>query len=251
MTHSEEQDTHFGFSRVSPSEKTEKVREVFDSVATRYDIMNDLMSFGLHRLWKRHTVSIAKLRPGSKVLDLAGGTGDVSKLLSKSMKGTGTVVLSDINQSMLMLGRDRFIDENMADNIICVQANAQYLPFPDYEFDLVTIAFGLRNVTDKDQALREIYRVLKPGAKVLILEFSELQLASLEKTYDKFSFEILPKIGEVVAKDSDSYRYLAESIRTHPNQQTLLQMMTDAGFERCKYHNVLGGIVAIHEGLRL
>lgn len=251
MTHSEEQDTHFGFSRVSPSEKTEKVREVFDSVATRYDIMNDLMSFGLHRLWKRHTVSIAKLRPGSKVLDLAGGTGDVSKLLSKSMKGTGTVVLSDINQSMLMLGRDRFIDENMADNIICVQANAQYLPFPDYEFDLVTIAFGLRNVTDKDQALREIYRVLKPGAKVLILEFSELQLASLEKAYDKFSFEILPKIGEVVAKDSDSYRYLAESIRTHPNQQTLLQMMTDAGFERCKYHNVLGGIVAIHEGLRL
>lgn len=251
MTHSEEQDTHFGFSRVSPSEKTEKVREVFDSVATRYDIMNDLMSFGLHRLWKRHTVSIAKLRPGSKVLDLAGGTGDVSKLLSKSMKGTGTVVLSDINQSMLMLGRDRFIDENMADNIICVQANAQYLPFPDYEFDLVTIAFGLRNVTDKDQALREIYRVLKPGAKVLILEFSELQLASLEKVYDKFSFEILPKIGEVVAKDSDSYRYLAESIRTHPNQQTLLQMMTDAGFERCKYHNVLGGIVAIHEGFRL
>jgi len=251
MTHSEEQDTHFGFSRVSPSEKTEKVLEVFDSVATRYDLMNDLMSFGLHRLWKRHTVSIAKLRPGSKVLDLAGGTGDVSKLLSKSMKGTGTVVLSDINQSMLMLGRDRFIDENMADNIICVQANAQYLPFPDYEFDLVTIAFGLRNVTDKDQALREIYRVLKPGAKVLILEFSELQLASLEKAYDKFSFEILPKIGEVVAKDSDSYRYLAESIRTHPNQQTLLQMMTDAGFERCKYHNVLGGIVAIHEGLRL
>ncbi len=251
MTHSEEQDTHFGFSRVSPSEKTEKVREVFDSVATRYDIMNDLMSFGLHRLWKRHTVSIAKLRPGSKVLDLAGGTGDVSKLLSKSMKGTGTVVLSDINQSMLMLGRDRFIDENMADNIICVQANAQYLPFPDYEFDLVTIAFGLRNVTDKDQALCEIYRVLKPGSKVLILEFSELQLASLEKAYDKFSFEILPKIGEVVAKDSDSYRYLAESIRTHPNQQTLLQMMADAGFERCKYHNVLGGIVALHEGFRL
>ncbi len=251
MTNSEEQDTHFGFSRVSPSEKTEKVGEVFDSVATRYDIMNDLMSFGLHRLWKRHTVSIAKLRPGSKVLDLAGGTGDVSKLLSKSMKGTGTVVLSDINQSMLMLGRDRFIDENMADNIICVQANAQYLPFPDYEFDLVTIAFGLRNVTDKDQALCEIYRVLKPGSKVLILEFSELQLASLEKAYDKFSFEILPKIGEVVAKDSDSYRYLAESIRTHPNQQTLLQMMADAGFERCKYHNVLGGIVAIHEGLRL
>ena len=251
MTNSEEQNTDFGFTRVSPTEKTEKVREVFDSVATRYDIMNDLMSFGLHRLWKRHTVSIAKLRQGSKVLDLAGGTGDVSRLLSKSMKGTGTVILSDINQSMLTLGRDRFIDENMADNIQCVQANAQYLPFPEYEFDLVTIAFGLRNVTDKAQALREIYRVLKPGAKLLILEFSELQLSSLMSVYDKFSFEILPRIGEIVAKDPDSYRYLAESIRTHPNQETLLEMMTDEGFERCKYHNVLGGIVAIHEGLKL
>lgn len=251
MASSDEQETDFGFTRVTPQEKTEKVREVFDSVASRYDVMNDLMSFGMHRLWKRHTVSIAKLRQGSKVLDLAGGTGDVSRLLAKSMNGTGTVILSDINQPMLMLGRDRCIDENLARNIVCVQANAQYLPFSDYEFDLVTIAFGLRNVTDKGQALREIYRVLKPGAKLLILEFSELQLTSLTSVYEKFSFDILPKIGEFVAKDADSYRYLAESIRTHPNQEKLMDMMIDAGFERCKYHNLLGGVVAIHEGLRL
>ena len=159
MTTSNEQETHFGFARVSPTEKTKKVREVFDSVAPKYDIMNDLMSFGMHRLWKRHTVAIANLRPNSKVLDLAGGTGDVSRLLAKSMKGTGMVILSDINQSMLMHGRDKCIDQNMADSIVCVQANAQYLPFPEFEFDLVTMAFGLRNVTDKAQALREIHRV--------------------------------------------------------------------------------------------
>ena len=251
MTTSNEQETHFGFARVSPTEKTKKVREVFDSVAPKYDIMNDLMSFGMHRLWKRHTVAIANLRPNSKVLDLAGGTGDVSRLLAKSMKGTGMVILSDINQSMLMHGRDKCIDQNMADSIVCVQANAQYLPFPEFEFDLVTMAFGLRNVTDKAQALREIHRVLRPGAKLLVLEFSELQLSSLAGVYDRFSFDVLPRLGEVIAKDPDSYRYLAESIRLHPNQETLLAMMVDAGFERCKYHNLLGGIVAIHEGLRL
>lgn len=248
---SNEEQTDFGFTRVTPQEKTEKVKEVFDSVASRYDIMNDLMSFGMHRLWKRHVVSIAKLQPGSRVLDLAGGTGDVSRLLAKAMKNTGTVVLSDINQPMLMLGRDRCIDQNLAQNIVCVQADAQHLPFSDFDFDLVTIAFGLRNVTNKDQALREIYRVLKPGAKALILEFSELKLASLAGAYDKFSFDILPKLGELIAKDADSYRYLAESIRTHPNQEKLLNMMIAAGFERCKYQNVLGGVVAIHEGMRL
>lgn len=246
-----EEQTDFGFTRVTPQEKTQKVKEVFDSVASRYDIMNDLMSFGMHRLWKRHVVSIAKLRAGSRVLDLAGGTGDVSRLLAKAMKNTGTVVLSDINQPMLMLGRDRCIDQNMAQNIVYVQADAQRLPFSDFDFDLVTIAFGLRNVTDKVQALREIFRVLKPGGKALILEFSELKLASLASTYDKFSFDILPKLGELIAKDADSYRYLAESIRTHPNQEKLLDMMNDAGFERCKYQNILGGVVAIHEGMRL
>lgn len=247
----DETHTDFGFERVSPADKTRRVREVFDSVASKYDVMNDLMSFGLHRFWKRHAVSVAKLRAGAKVLDLAGGTGDVSRLMANALRGNGTVVLSDINQPMLMIGRDRCIDENLSHTILCVQADAQALPFPEFDFDLVTIAFGLRNVTDKNLALREIYRVLKPGAKVLILEFSEFKVSTLSGLYDRFSFDILPKLGKAIANDADSYRYLAESIRTHPNQEKLRNMMVEAGFERCQFHNLLGGIVALHEGMRL
>lgn len=243
--------TDFGFTRVTAQEKTTRVREVFDSVASNYDLMNDLMSFGLHRFWKRFMVASAKLRPGAHVLDLAGGTGDIARLLSKSLNGTGTVVLSDINQPMLMIGRDRCIDENLAENIVFAQADAQQLPFSNYEFDLVTIAFGLRNVTDKQLALEEMFRVLKPGGKAFILEFSKLEIDALAPAYDKFSFDILPKLGEIVAGDSDSYRYLAESIRTHPDQASLMSMMENAGFERCKYRNILGGVVAMHEGMRL
>ncbi|MGR8948869.1 MAG: bifunctional demethylmenaquinone methyltransferase/2-methoxy-6-polyprenyl-1,4-benzoquinol methylase UbiE [Gammaproteobacteria bacterium] len=246
-----DQQTDFGFTTVSAGEKTRKVREVFDSVASKYDLMNDLMSFGLHRFWKKFMVAAARLRPGARVLDLAGGTGDISRLLAKSLNGTGTVVLTDINQSMLMIGRDRCIDENLDENITYAQVDAQQLPFDDYEFDLVTIAFGLRNVTDKNLALGEIFRVLKPGSKLLILEFSKLQVNALTPIYDRFSFDVLPKIGQVVAKDAASYRYLAESIRQHPDQQTLVAMMNEAGFERCKFHNILGGVVALHEGMRL
>ena len=243
--------TNFGFTQVTAEEKTIRVREVFDSVASKYDLMNDLMSFGLHRFWKRFMVASAKLRPGAHVLDLAGGTGDIARLLSKSLNGTGTVVLSDINQSMLMLGRDRCIDDNAVNNIVFAQVDAQELPFAEYAFDLVTIAFGLRNVTDKQCVLTEIFRVLKPGGKVLILEFSKLELNTMSAAYDKFSFSILPKLGEMVAGDGDSYRYLAESIRTHPDQASLLAMMQQAGFERCRFRNLLGGIVALHEGMRL
>ena len=246
-----EQTTDFGFTQVSAEQKTRKVREVFDSVATKYDVMNDLMSFGMHRFWKRFMVAAAKLQPGAKALDLAGGTGDISRLLAQSLKGTGTVVLSDINQSMLSIGRDRCIDENLDDNIVYTQVDAQQLPFEDFEFDLVTIAFGLRNVTDKALALGEIFRVLKPGGKLLILEFSKLQVSSLAAVYDKFSFDVLPKIGQAVAKDAASYRYLAESIRKHPDQDALIELMGDAGFERCRYSNILGGVVALHEGMRL
>lgn len=243
--------TDFGFSRVTAEEKTSRVREVFDSVASNYDLMNDLMSFGLHRFWKRFMVSSVKLRPGAKVLDLAGGTGDISRLISESLGDSGTVVLSDINQAMLMIGRDRCIDENVADNVVFTQADAQQLPFGEFEFDLATIAFGLRNVTDKQIALDEIYRVLKPGGKLLILEFSQLQIDSLKPVYDKFSFKLLPRLGQIVAGDSDSYRYLAESIRTHPDQTKLKSMMEQSGYERCHYQNILGGIVALHEGMRL
>ena len=247
----EDEQTDFGFTQVTAQEKTVRVREVFDSVASNYDLMNDLMSFGLHRFWKRFMVASAKLRPGAHVLDLAGGTGDIARLVAKSLNGTGTVVLTDINQPMLMIGRDRCIDENVTENIVFAQADAQQLPFGNFEFDLVTIAFGLRNVTDKGLALKEMFRVLKPGGKALILEFSKLEIDSLSNVYDKFSFKILPRLGEVVAGDGDSYRYLAESIRTHPDQLSLMTMMENAGFERCRYHNILGGVVAMHEGMRL
>jgi demethylmenaquinone methyltransferase/2-methoxy-6-polyprenyl-1,4-benzoquinol methylase len=247
----DEAEVDFGFEHVSREEKTRRVRAVFDSVADSYDVMNDLMSFGLHRLWKRLAVMAARVRPGNDILDLAGGTGDLSRLFARRTGAQGRVVISDINGDMLRVGRDRLLDEGGPDNVSVAQANAEMLPFADRSFDVVSIAFGLRNVTDKDAALNEMYRVLRPGGRALVLEFSELQLRALRPVYDAFSFRVLPRIGQLVAKDADSYRYLAESIRMHPNQETLLAMMQSAGFEQCRYRNMAGGIVALHDGIRL
>jgi demethylmenaquinone methyltransferase/2-methoxy-6-polyprenyl-1,4-benzoquinol methylase len=241
----------FGFENVGAREKTRRVKGVFDSVARRYDLMNDLMSFGLHRIWKRTAVMAARVRPGEVILDLAGGTGDLARLMARGVGPSGHVILSDINAEMLNIGRDRLLDNGAGSNISIAQANAEDLPFADRTFDLVSIAFGLRNVTRKPAALAEMYRVLRPGGRVLVLEFSELKLRALRPAYDAYSLRILPKLGEWVAQDGDSYRYLAESIRRHPNQDALLQMMEDAGFERCRYRNMAGGIVVLHEGTRL
>lgn len=249
MNQKAEETTHFGYKEVAVEEKAGLVRDVFDSVATRYDIMNDLMSMGVHRLWKRDFVGNSGLRPGDHCLDIAGGTGDIAALLSKRVGKTGRVVLSDINQAMLSVGRDRLEDQGMVGNIEYALANAEDLPFSDGEFNLVTIAFGLRNVTDKDQALREMYRVLKPGGKALILEFSEVQSEAMKKMYDVYSFGVLPVLGKFVAQDEDSYRYLAESIRKHPPQEELAGMMRDAGFDEVRYRNLTGGVVAIHSGI--
>jgi len=246
-----ETEVDFGFEHVSPEEKTRRVRAVFDSVAESYDVMNDLMSFGLHRLWKRLAVMAARVRPGNDILDLAGGTGDLGRLFARRTGAHGRVIISDINGDMLRVGRDRLLDEGGPDNVSMAQANAELLPFPDRSFDVVSIAFGLRNVTNKDAALGEMYRVLRPGGRALVLEFSELQLRALRPAYDAFSFRVLPRIGKIVAKDADSYRYLAESIRMHPNQDSLLAMMQAAGFEQCRYRNMAGGIVALHDGIRL
>lgn len=237
--------THFGFQSVPWEEKESKVREVFHSVAKNYDVMNDLMSLGIHRLWKYFTIELSQVRPGQSVLDLAGGSGDLTRLLCKKVGNTGRVVLADINASMLAVGRDRLIDEGLH-AVNFVQANAQSLPFTDNEFHCITMAFGLRNVTDKDAALRSIYRVCKPGGKVMILEFSTPSLPGLKPIYDWYSFHILPKIGRFVANDETSYQYLAESIRMHPNQTTLKNMIEQAGFEDCRYYNLSGGIVALH-----
>ncbi len=242
--------THFGYKDVPVEDKAEHVRGVFDSVAQRYDIMNDLMSAGLHRLWKRHTIDQAAARPGHKVLDLAGGTGDLAIKFARQVGETGHVVLADINAAMLEEGRRRLVDAGIAGNVTIAQVNAEDLPFADATFDRITIAFGLRNVTDKDAALRSMHRVLKPGGKALILEFSEPAKA-LKPAYDLYSFKVLPLIGKVVAKDEDSYQYLAESIRMHPDQETLLGMMREAGFDRCRYQNLAGGIVALHIGYRI
>jgi demethylmenaquinone methyltransferase/2-methoxy-6-polyprenyl-1,4-benzoquinol methylase len=242
--------THFGYQSVPVDEKADHVKDVFDSVASRYDIMNDLMSAGLHRLWKRHTIDQAAARPGHDVLDLAGGTGDLAIKFSRQVGPKGHVVLADINAAMLEQGRRRLVDAGIAGNVTIAQVNAESLPFDDASFDRITIAFGLRNVTDKDAALRSMYRVLKPGGKALILEFSE-PVKSLKPAYDLYSFKVLPFIGKVVADDEDSYQYLAESIRMHPNQETLLGMMKDAGFERSRYQNLAGGIVALHIGYRI
>ena len=245
-----EQTTHFGFKDVPESQKAEKVAEVFHSVAARYDIMNDVLSGGMHRLWKRFTIELSGVRRGHKVLDIAGGTGDLARKFSSLVGPDGEVVLADINASMLKVGRDRLLDKGVAGNINFVQADAEKLPFPDNHFDVVTIAFGLRNVTHKEDALRSMLRVLKPGGRLLILEFSKPSNPLLSKFYDAYSFKFMPLAGKLITDDADSYRYLAESIRMHPDQETLKAMMADAGFERITFHNMTGGIVALHRGIK-
>ena len=242
--------THFGYQTVAADDKAGLVRDVFDSVASRYDIMNDLMSAGLHRLWKRYTVAQAAARPGNVILDLAGGTGDLARAFSKKVGPDGHVVLADINAAMLRQGRTRLVDAGVAGNVTLAQVDAQHLPFSDGTFDCITMAFGLRNVTDKDAALRSMYGTLKPGGKAMILEFSEPSKA-IKPAYDLYSFKVLPTLGKLIARDADSYQYLAESIRVHPDQETLKSMMEDAGFERCRYHNLCAGIVALHIGYRI
>ncbi|MBD3587077.1 bifunctional demethylmenaquinone methyltransferase/2-methoxy-6-polyprenyl-1,4-benzoquinol methylase UbiE [Salinimonas sp. HHU 13199] len=242
--------TDFGFQQVEKSQKASLVANVFDSVAAKYDVMNDLMSFGVHRLWKRYTIDCAGVRAGHKVLDIAGGTGDLTAKFSRLVGPTGSVTLADINLSMLKVGRDKLRDQGLVNNIDYVQADAEALPFPDNSFDVVTMAFGLRNVTEKQNALNSIYRVLKPGGRLLVLEFSKPASEHLSKIYDMYSFHILPRMGQVVANDADSYRYLAESIRMHPDQETLKGMFESAGFEQCDYTNLTGGIVALHRGYK-
>ena len=240
--------THFGFETVNEAEKAKRVAGVFTSVASKYDVMNDLMSAGLHRIWKRYAVRVSGVRSGQKVLDVAGGSADLSRLFLKAVGSSGQVVLTDINNAMLRVGRDRLLDQGIATPT--AQCDAEHLPFPDNYFDCVSIAFGLRNVTHKDAALREMHRVLKPGGRVIVLEFSKVA-KPLEKTYDFYSFKLLPKMGQMIAGDADSYRYLAESIRMHPGQEELKQMMVDAGLERVEYFNLTGGVVAVHRGYKL
>lgn len=245
-----ENKTHFGYQSVDATAKAGMVGEVFDSVASRYDVMNDLMSFGVHRLWKRITVAQAAARAGHSILDLAGGTGDLAAKFSSRVGPQGKVVLADINNAMLSTGRDKLIDSGVASNVEYVQANAECLPFDDDSFDTITMAFGLRNVTDKDKALCSMHRVLKPGGKLLVLEFSKPVLPLLGKAYDAYSFTALPLMGKLVANDAQSYRYLAESIRMHPDQQTLESMLQSAGFSQTSYVNLTGGVVALHKGYK-
>jgi demethylmenaquinone methyltransferase/2-methoxy-6-polyprenyl-1,4-benzoquinol methylase len=247
-THAET--THFGYKTVPVDDKATLVKGVFDSVASRYDIMNDLMSGGLHRLWKRRAIEQAGIRKGQVVLDLAGGTGDLAKEFAGRVGPQGHVVLADINAQMLRQGRSRLVNAGVAGNLSIAQLDAQNLPFADGSFDRIAIAFGLRNVTDKDAALRSMFRVLKPGGKLLILEFSRPHEA-IKPAYDLYSFKVLPVLGQLVANDADSYQYLAESIRMHPDQETLLAMLQQAGFERCRYQNLAGGIVALHSAYRI
>jgi demethylmenaquinone methyltransferase / 2-methoxy-6-polyprenyl-1,4-benzoquinol methylase len=247
----DEPEADFGFVRVPWSEKARRVRGVFDSVAPRYDLMNDAMSLGLHRLWKRFTLARAALHEGQSVLDVAAGSGDLSLGLARKVGSRGRVVVSDINERMLQLGRDRLINRGLVDNIAYALCDAERLPFAERSFHCITIGFGLRNVTDQPAALASAFRVLKPGGQMLILEFSRARLGPLNPLYDAYSFQVLPRLGSVLAGDSASYRYLAESIRRHPDQQTLATMMQAAGFERCRYFNLTGGIVAVHEGYRL
>jgi demethylmenaquinone methyltransferase/2-methoxy-6-polyprenyl-1,4-benzoquinol methylase len=242
--------THFGFRTVDKTEKASLVAGVFHSVAARYDVMNDLMSMGVHRLWKRFTIEVSGVRQGQRVLDIAGGTGDLTAKFSKLVGPAGKVVLADINDAMLKVGRDKLIDLGIAGNVEYIQCDAEKLPFPDNYFDCITIAFGLRNVTDKDAALRSMLRVLKPGGRLLVLEFSKPTNALLSQAYDQYSFKLLPLMGKLVANDEDSYRYLAESIRMHPDQDTLKQMMQNAGFANCEFYNMTGGIVALHKGIK-
>jgi demethylmenaquinone methyltransferase/2-methoxy-6-polyprenyl-1,4-benzoquinol methylase len=242
--------TDFGFQRVSREDKTRRVRSVFDSVADSYDLMNDLMSAGAHRIWKRFTLALANLHAGQRALDVAGGTGDLAAGLARQVGARGLVVLTDINAGMLARGRDRLIDAGLTGNVEYVQANAERLPFADGCFDCITIGFGLRNVTDKAAALASMRRALRPGGQLLVLEFSHPSAPGLAPLFDAYSFRILPLLGRIVARDEASYRYLAESIRMHPNQETLLGMMRAAGLEGCRYHNLSGGIVAVHRGYK-
>lgn len=240
----------FGYKQIPKLEKEKRVADVFHSVADKYDVMNDLMSFGIHRIWKKITIEYSGVRQGQKILDLAGGTGDLTAKFSQLVGNDGLVVLADINESMLHIGRDKLRDKGLFKNIEYVQANAEMLPFVDNTFDCITISFGLRNVTNKDAALKSMWRVLKPGGRLLILEFSQPEYKLLSKAYDLYSFTMLPLMGKLVANDADSYRYLAESIRMHPNQITLKKMMEDAGFRDVQYHNMTGGIVALHIGFK-
>lgn len=242
--------THFGYKSVPESQKAQKVAEVFHSVAAKYDLMNDLMSGGIHRLWKRFTIELSGARLGNRILDIAGGTGDLTRQFSRIVGPTGEVVLADINASMLKVGRDKLLDKGVAGNVKFVQADAEKLPFPDNHFDVVTIAFGLRNVTHKEDAIASMLRVLKPGGRLLVLEFSKPTNQLFSKAYDAYSFSLLPMMGKLITNDAESYRYLAESIRMHPDQETLKGMMETAGFERVSYHNMTGGIVALHRGIK-
>lgn len=243
--------THFGYQKVGVEEKANKVADVFHSVADKYDVMNDLMSFGVHRLWKRYTIEMSGVRKGQRVLDIAGGTGDLAAKFARLVGDRGEVVLADINSSMLVHGRARMVDDGVVGNVEYVQANAECLPFADNYFDCISIAFGLRNVTHIDKALASMFRVLKPGGRLLVLEFSKPVAPGLGPVYDAYSFNLLPIMGKLVANDAKSYQYLAESIRMHPDQETLKTMMEQAGFERCDYHNLTGGIVALHCGFKL
>ena len=242
--------THFGYETIDASEKAERVASVFHSVAQKYDVMNDLMSLGVHRLWKKTAIDLLGIHTGQTVLDIAGGTGDLTAKISEKIGTTGKVFLTDINSSMLSVGRDRMIDKGLFGNIEYALADAEKLPFADNTFDRLIIGFGLRNVTNKDAALCAMFRVLKPGGRALILEFSKPTAPGLKPIYDAYSFKILPWLGKTILNDPDSYRYLAESIRMHPDQATLKNMMQNAGFEKCDVHNLSGGIVAIHRGFK-
>ena len=242
--------TDFGYTEVPVGEKAARVRAVFESVAGNYDLMNDLMSMGVHRLWKQFTLAQTGLRPGQRALDVAGGTGDLAAGMARQVGPDGLIVLSDINAAMLAHGRDAMIDRGLVANVCYTLANAERLPFPDASFDCVTIGFGLRNVTDKLAALRSMARTVRPGGQLLVLEFSHPVVPGLRPIYDAYSFSVLPWLGKIVARDEASYRYLAESIRRFPTQEALLEMMKDAGLENCRYYNLSGGIVAVHRGYR-
>lgn len=250
MSSEQKDTTHFGYEQVKVGEKSAKVAGVFHSVAENYDLMNDVMSLGIHRFWKRYTIELSGVKPGQKVLDIAGGTGDLAAKFSNMVGESGRVVLADINQSMLLTGRSRLIDKGLVSNLGFVQANAENLPFTRNYFDCITIAFGLRNVTHIDKALASMFSALKPGGRLLVLEFSKPVVPGLSPIYDAYSFNVLPKLGKWIAKDERSYRYLAESIRMHPDQETLRKMMVQAGFDKCEYFNLSGGIVALHRGFK-
>lgn len=250
MSQQNSKTTDFGYQNVPVAEKQQRVADVFHSVAQKYDIMNDLMSGGIHRLWKRFTIEMSGARKGQQILDLAGGTGDLAALFAPRVGDSGKIVLADINESMLKVGRDRMIDKGILNNIEYAQVNAECLPFANNTFDCITIAFGLRNVTNKQNALESMFRVLKPGGRLLVLEFSKPVYPWLSKIYDQYSFSLLPKFGKWVTGDEESYRYLAESIRMHPDQETLKSMFEKSGFEDCEYHNLTGGIVALHRGFK-